>query len=114
MNFGQAISSCMAKFVTFSGRATRSEFWWFYLFCMILSWGAIIVGETAWGFGGGNVLSSLINLVLILPVISVGSRRLHDIGRTGWWQLISITGIGIILLIVWWATDSKTNSRYAY
>ena len=106
MNFSQSISSCMSKYVTFSGRATRSEFWWFYLFCVLLSWGAIIVGE-ALQPGSGSIFSSIINLVLLLPVLSAGSRRLHDIGKSGWWQLIMLTGIGLVLLIIWWATNTK-------
>ena len=110
MNFSQSISSCMSKYVTFSGRATRSEFWWFYLFCVLLSWGAIIV--EMWALGGGTMLSSIINLVLLLPVLSAGSRRLHDIGRSGWWQLIMLTVIGIILLIIWWATNTKQEETF--
>jgi uncharacterized membrane protein YhaH (DUF805 family) len=65
-----------------------------------------------WALGGGTMLSSIINLVLLLPVLSVGSRRLHDIGRSGWWQLIMLTVIGIILLIIWWATNTKQEETF--
>jgi uncharacterized membrane protein YhaH (DUF805 family) len=109
MNFQTAISTCFSKYGTFKGRATRSEFWWFYLFTLLMSWGATIVGNsTAHGFG--SVLSSLISLAFFVPTLAVGCRRLHDIGRTGWWQLLMLTMIGVIVLIVWWATPTKNES----
>jgi len=105
MNFPTAISTCFSKFATFSGRATRSEFWWFYLFTILLSWFAqMAVGAS---------VSGIVSLVLILPMWAAGARRLHDIGRTGWWQLIAFTVIGIVVLIVWYATDSeKAANQY--
>ena len=93
MNFTQAISTCFAKYATFSGRALRPEFWWFFLFQILISIGASMISET---------LSALFSLALLLPALAVGARRLHDIGRSGWWQLIALTGIGLLLLIYWW------------
>ena len=93
MNFGQAISSCLSKYATFSGRASRPEFWWFFLFQLLVSVAASIVSER---FG------SLVNLALLLPALAVGTRRLHDIGKSGWWQLLMLTGIGLLVLIYWW------------
>jgi uncharacterized membrane protein YhaH (DUF805 family) len=105
VNFPTAITTCFSKFATFSGRATRSEFWWFYLFTLLLSWFAqMAVGASVAG---------VVSLVFILPLWAAGARRLHDIGRTGWWQLIAFTVIGIIVLIVWYATDSeKAANQY--
>ena len=105
MNFPTAITTCFSKFATFSGRATRSEFWWFYLFTILLSWFAqMAVGASVAG---------VVSLVFILPLWSAGARRLHDIGRTGWWQLIAFTVSGIIVLIVWCSTDSeKAANKY--
>ena len=105
MNFPTAITTCFSKFATFSGRATRSEFWWFYLFTLLLSWFAqMAVGASVAG---------IVSLVMILPLWAAGARRLHDIGRTGWWQLIAFTIIGIIVLIVWYSTDSeKVANQY--
>ncbi len=92
MNFGQAISTCLSKYATFSGRATRPEYWWFFLFQVLLSIVTSFFGELV------NMLTSL---ALLLPAIAVGARRLHDIGRSGWWQLIALTVIGILVLIYW-------------
>jgi len=112
MGFSQAITSCMGKYANFQGRATRSEYWWFYLFQILLTWGASIVGSLTLG-DSGDMLSSLVSLALLLPSIAVGSRRLHDTGRSGWWQLLVFTIIGIILLIVWLASDGeKAANKY--
>ena len=113
MNFSQAISTCLSKYATFQGRATRSEFWWFYLFTLLIGWGASLVGTVTLGEEEGQLLSTIFSLVFFVPVISAGSRRLHDIGRSGWWQLLIITLIGILVLIYWWASDSmKTSNNY--
>jgi uncharacterized membrane protein YhaH (DUF805 family) len=108
MNFQTAISTCLSKYGTFKGRATRSEFWWFYLFTVLMSWGAEIVGNSI-GHGFGLVFSNLISLGFLVPVLAVGCRRLHDIGRTGWWQLLLLTVIGVVVLVVWWATPTKNE-----
>ena len=93
MNFGQALSSCLSKYATFAGRASRPEFWWFFLFQILISLAASMLGET---------INSLVALGLLLPALAVGTRRLHDIGRSGWWQLIMLTVIGLLVLIYWW------------
>ena len=109
MGFGQAIAACMTDYATFSGRASRSEFWWFYLFVVLMSWGATLVAAAAFPAdpAASDALSGLVNLMFLLPVLAAGARRLHDIGRSGWWQLLYLTGIGVILLIVWWMLSSK-------
>jgi uncharacterized membrane protein YhaH (DUF805 family) len=105
VNFPTAITTCFSKFATFSGSATRSEFWWFYLFTLLLTWFVqMAVGVS---------ISSIVSIAMILPLWAAGARRLHDIGRTGWWQLIAFTLIGIIVLIVFYATDSeKAANKY--
>ena len=109
MGFGQAIATCMGKYATFSGRASRSELWWFYLFGLLMSWGATIVGILSYPDDpdAADVLPIIVNLALLIPSFAVGARRLHDTGRSGWWQFLYLTVIGIILLIVWWVQSSK-------
>jgi uncharacterized membrane protein YhaH (DUF805 family) len=104
MTFGKAISTCMSKFFDFNGRATRSEYWWFYLFTLLVSWGAMLVDRS-------QILSTLLNFVFLIPVLSAGSRRLHDTNRSGWWQLIMLTIIGIIPLIIWLATKGANEAN---
>jgi uncharacterized membrane protein YhaH (DUF805 family) len=109
MNFTTSISTCFSKYATFSGRASRSEFWWFNLFAVLASWAGSFVGAIL--FDGGELFGNLISLALMIPLLAVGSRRLHDTGRSGWWQLLFITLIGILLLIVWFAFDSEKSSN---
>ena len=124
MSFGQAISTCFKKYVTFSGRASRSEFWWFFLFVYVV--GAVLyfidsamglqmgassqemnIGGTVVPFDnpGIGVLSLIWGLVTLLPGISVMVRRVHDSDKSGWlvllgYVLILACGIGFILLLV--------------
>lgn len=104
ITFGNAISICMSKFFNFNGRASRPEYWWFYLFTLLLSWGAILVDRT-------QVVSMLINVVFLLPALAAGARRLHDTNRSGWWQLIILTIIGIIPLIIWLASKGSDQEN---
>jgi uncharacterized membrane protein YhaH (DUF805 family) len=110
MNCQTAISVCLSKYATFGGRATRSEYWWFYLFTVLLNWVVGIVGDAS-GQGLGTFLSLVISTGLFIPTLAAGSRRLHDTGRSGWWQLLVLTVIGMIWLIVWWATSSQPGSN---
>jgi|TARA_B110000503_G_scaffold75623_2_gene116764 uncharacterized membrane protein YhaH (DUF805 family) len=104
MNFGESISTCFGKYFSFNGRASRSEFWWFQLFAILLNWGAMIAGAAGGGTEGADVLSAVSSLVTLIPILAAGSRRLHDVNKSGWWQLISLTVIGIIPLIIWFAS----------
>ena len=106
MNFLQSVSACFNKYLTFNGRATRSEFWWFYLFSTLMSWTASTVGELTLSMGlelGSTIASTILQIGFLLPWLAVASRRMHDIDRSGWWILLMFTGIGIIFLIYWWA-----------
>ena len=101
MNFGQAVSSCFSNYVTLSGRASRSEYWYWCLFLLVGSLCALIVD----GFILGNMetqpISLIFTLATFLPGLAVSVRRLHDVNRSGWWLLIMLTGIGILLLLYW-------------
>lgn len=101
MDFFQAIQSCLGQYATFSGRASRSEFWWFFLFQVLVMAATSLLGDVAYG---------LASLALMLPALAVGTRRLHDIGRTGWWQLLLLTGIGFLVLLYWWVQPSDGSS----
>jgi uncharacterized membrane protein YhaH (DUF805 family) len=107
MTFTKSISSCFKKYATFNGRASRSEYWWFSLFCVIVGMASSTL------FGDGSIVS-FANIILILPSIAVATRRLHDVGRSGWWQLLAITLIGILVLIYWYVKPSKeVDNQYA-
>ena len=99
IGFGDAIKICFNKFADFEGRARRSEFWWWYLFTVLVGW----IPYIGW----------LASLVFLIPTLAVGARRLHDTGRSGWLQfLMLVPCIGSIILIIWWCEDSKGDNEY--
>jgi uncharacterized membrane protein YhaH (DUF805 family) len=103
MGFFDAISSVFSKYVTFSGRAPRSEFWWFWLFSAIVS--TAIDGGTMARTREPSVLAAIWHLAVLLPTLAVFVRRLHDTDKSGWWWwLWLIPVIGWIVLIVFLAT----------
>ena len=97
MGFGQAISSGFSNYVNFDGRASRSEFWYWTLFAILVAIVTQII-DAIIGIPATNIIASL---GLLLPWLAVGARRLHDIDRTGLWLLLLLTGIGAILLLIW-------------
>jgi uncharacterized membrane protein YhaH (DUF805 family) len=103
MNFWQAIASGYKNYVTFSGRAARSEYWYWVLFTVLasLACGTLDAAIFSNDFPASSPLDSVFGLVTFLPSLAMSVRRLHDIDRTGWWVLIGFTIVGIILLIYW-------------
>lgn len=90
MNFSEAISACFNKYATFSGRSRRSEYWFFYLFYVLVVLAAAIL-EVATGLT--DVFTTIAYLVLLLPQIAAGVRRMHDTNRSGWWLLVPIANL---------------------
>jgi len=103
---------CLKNYVNFSGRARRKEYWYFYLFQILiglilgLSLGIMGVSE-----GGIDAISSLLSLFFFLPTLAVGARRLHDVNRSGWWMLLALTIIGLIPLLIWAVSETKPESN---
>lgn len=101
------------KFAVFSGRARRVEFWMFALINILISI-AIAALENILGIaqGGQGVLSTIYSLVVLIPSLAIGTRRLHDTGRSGWWLLLSLVPIvGAIVLIIFLAGDSQPGAN---
>lgn len=97
-SMGGAISSCWRKYATFKGRANRSEYWFWVLFNFLLNCIPFV-----------NIVAML---VLLIPSISVAVRRLHDIGKSGWWYLLGLIPlIGSIWLIVLYCMDSEEGDN---
>ena len=113
MGFLKSIESGFRKYVVWKGRASRSEFWWFYLFCILLNFSLAILGAIAGGMYGADILSLISSLAVVIPSFAAGARRLHDTGKSGWRQLWAITIIGVIPLIIWTCEEgSKEANRY--
>lgn len=103
MTFQESIKICLAKYADFSGRASRSEYWWFVLFILLVSMAASVISPK---------LSALFSLATLLPSIAAATRRLHDTNRTGWWQLLVLVPlVGFIVLLVLLAQKGQGESE---
>lgn len=109
MDFSTAIKTCFSKFIDFTGRARRSEFWYFFLFSFLLQ---LLIEVVT----GSDALSGLASLGLLIPSIAVGARRLHDTGRSGWWQLLVLIPLlgWIVLLVFMVKRGNEGENDYGY
>ena len=108
VTMGEAVRRCLTKYVDFTGRAPRSEYWWYLLALWLAFFAAVIVGGIFAGPEGAEVLPGVIFYGGLLPWLAVNARRLHDIGRSGWWMLIGlIPFVGPIIMIIWAATEGS-------
>ena len=99
MTFPNAVKTCLRKYGDFSGRATRAEYWWWVL--------AVVIGSSIFTAVFAP-LATIFSLAIFLPELAVTARRLHDIGKSGWWQLAWVaiylmalisTAIGLVIFI---------------
>jgi uncharacterized membrane protein YhaH (DUF805 family) len=98
----------LKKYAVVSGRARRSEYWYFVLFNLII---LIILTIIDYAINSA-ILSTIYNLAVLIPSIAVGVRRLHDTNRTGWWLLIGLIPIiGWIVLIIFMVQDSQKGEN---
>lgn len=110
MTFSESASFCLKNYTNFNGRAPRSEFWWFYLFCIVVGIAASILDVVLFGSSDG-LLSALTSVALLLPFLAVGARRLHDAGRSAWWLLLLLTVIGVLVLLYWWTVPGDAGDN---
>jgi len=112
MNFQQSIEKCFKNYANFNGRATRSEYWWFILFGVLVSIGTSIIDFIFDPTGNFVLFNAIATLALIIPQLSAGCRRLHDTGKSGWLQLLYLTIIGGIVVLVWLATETTKKKNH--
>ncbi|MEK7802194.1 MAG: DUF805 domain-containing protein [Pseudomonadota bacterium] len=139
MNFVESTKTVFTKYATFQGRASRSEFWWWQLFSIILKIVATIADGAMVGAAHAQdavnsmaapvadmamapeamhvaspampILSLVVSLGLLIPSIAVSARRLHDVNKSGWWLLIAFTIVGLIPLLIWYVKKSDEGSN---
>lgn len=120
MTFSQSIKSVFSKYADFSGRATRSEYWYFYLFNFLvvmvyyIALFAMLVSGSRDSSAAGylSVMFIIYALVMTIPSLAVTVRRLHDTGHSGWWIFLNlIPVIGSIVLFIWFITDSDPDTN---
>jgi len=103
------------KYATFSGRATRKEYWMFVLINFLITLGIMVIAGVimqATENGIGSLLGNIYNLVIFLPSLALSVRRLHDTNHSGWWLLISLIPlIGFVVLLIFMVTDSQQGDN---
>lgn len=114
MTFKEAVKTCLIdKYATFSGRATRSEYWYSVLFGYLVAMLIVIFGMFNESPEVIIVLYSILSLILLIPSLAVCIRRLHDTGRSGWWYLlVLIPYIGAIALLIIFCLNSDDDNKY--
>jgi len=110
VGFGEAISLGFKNYINFSSRATRAEYWWWCLFLVVTGVGLSIIDSIT----GIGTLQNIFNLATFIPGLALGARRLHDIGKSGWWQLLWFAIlVGWIILIVWYCKPgNQLGNKY--
>lgn len=112
MKFLDSVQSVYGKYFQFSGRASRSEYWWFVLFYILANIVTSLLDNALFppsNPDGPTLLNALFALVSIIPSLSVTSRRLHDVDRSGWWQLLGIIPIVGWIIMIYWLAQKGTS-----
>jgi uncharacterized membrane protein YhaH (DUF805 family) len=110
MAFTDAVKLGLTKYVDFSGRARRAEYWWFTLFAFIVYVAAVLLDAAV---GANSLLALVVALGLLLPGLALTVRRLHDTDRSGWFILIALIPFASIVLLVFECQDSDRGpNRY--
>ncbi|MEM9717551.1 MAG: DUF805 domain-containing protein [Pseudomonadota bacterium] len=110
MGFMDAVKAGFNGYVDFNGTSTRPAFWYFFLFQIIALIIAVVIDAVV--FGGAPIFYMVVALGLLLPSIAVGIRRLHDMGKSGWWYLIALVPIiGALVLIYFLVQPSKMQDN---
>ena len=106
MSFQESIRVCLSKYADFSGRASRSEYWWFFLFIVLVGVATSLLSD---------LVSTIFLLGTLLPSLAAATRRLHDTQRSGWWQVICLVPVlGTIVLIVFLAQEGSAHEAASH
>jgi len=97
MTFFKSIKTVLfQKYATFKGRSSRSEYWWYSLFVILISLLGVVIAITLYGDPSGPTLFDIVGLLIFLPGLAVSIRRLHDVNKSGWWLLYPLAGLILI------------------
>ena len=114
MKFTQAVSSVLGKYATFSGRACRSEFWYWVLFTTIVSIVLAFVDISMFPTNEFGPIGGIFSLAVLIPGLTVTVRRLHDINKSGWWILIILIPLLGVLVLLYWEVLKGTEGTNDY
>ena len=112
VSFAQSWVLFFRNYANFSGRSSRSAYWFWFLWSVIITLFTEILRASIGGeLSPVDIIDLVWSLGILVPSFALAARRLHDVGRSGWWQLIALTIVGIIPLFIWFVRvgDSDTN-----
>lgn len=112
VGFGEALPLYLKNYAAFNGRSSRGAYWWLALILILISIPASIIDMILFSSivastNGSGPVAILFSLATFIPSLAIGVRRLHDVGRSGWWLLIIFTIVGILLLIYWYVQPGQ-------
>jgi uncharacterized membrane protein YhaH (DUF805 family) len=113
MTFFEAVSKCYRKYFVFKGRASRSEYWWCFLAAFLFAW-PLLLSETSEGswFAILSFIYFILTLSIVMPLISAWTRRMHDVGKSGWsWLYIFVPAVGFIVLMRWATKEGSPEAN---
>lgn len=109
MDFQSAIRSGLSKWITFSGRSSRSEFWYWILFVILLSMVLSFIGLST---SSGSIIGFFVAIFFMVAYFSIAIRRLHDLDKSGWWMLLSLFPVlGTLILMAWFTIKGTVGSN---
>ncbi|GLY17233.1 DUF805 domain-containing protein [Kineosporia rhizophila] len=120
MSFSEAVNTVLKqKYATFSGRARRSEYWWFFLAAVLVNFVATIILALGLAVAEdlpavavvAGIIYAVVYLGTLIPLLAAQVRRLHDVGRSGWWMLIALVPLGSLVLLVFAVLDSEAGQN---
>lgn len=113
MTFIDAVNSCMRQYVHFEGRARRSEYWYFQLFLTLLHILTVVICSQLMPMERVSFYTNVVSVIFLMPILTVSVRRLHDVGKSGWFVLLPFTLIGAIPFL-YWMVKASDDGRNAY
>ncbi|AUD78436.1 hypothetical protein CW740_03885 [Kangiella profundi] len=97
-----ATKYCLLNYANFEGKASRAEYWWFFLFVLLIAAVSLVLHEK---------LYLVIGILTFMPLVAAGTRRLNDIGHSGWWQLLFLVPFGAVAVLIMLALGSQTQEQ---
>lgn len=113
MTFFEAVAKCYRKYFVFKGRAPRAEFWWFVLITILFSWPLFLseIEEGTW-FTILSFIYFMLTFSVVFPLMAAWTRRMHDVGKSGWtWLFIFIPLVGLILILRWASKEGDIGAN---
>ena len=113
VTFFEAVGKCYRKYFVFKGRASRSEYWWCFLAAFLFAW-PLLLSETSEGswYAILSFIYFILTLSIVMPLISAWTRRMHDVGKSGWsWLLIFVPAVGFLVLVRWATKEGSPEAN---